>query len=364
MAQLNISSTTAGNTSTNIDSTTIDTKQIDGVLDQEESYWINTNFKKWLGIYKTIPEVKTAIDMRAIWTGGNGYKADPRTEAILDHISGWGNDNFNSIMKNMRVMRRVAGDSFAEIIRDSDGTLMNLKPLNPQNIKIIVDKKGIIKRYEQMDKQNKKTVFTFKRDQIFHLSNKRVADEIHGVSDIECIEEIILANKESFVINKQIIKNFSRPKMMVEVDEDNQSKIDVFATKFDKATNTGDNLYYPKGTATPSVLAVSPNATLNIMPWREHLKNYFYQVVGMPQIIMGSSGEFTESTAKIAYLAFEQSVDDEQNEDEAQVWNQLQLRVKWSFPASMRNELITDEAKDSNAGTSFQPSDTTAGVGK
>jgi hypothetical protein len=321
-----------------------------------------------LGIYKLIPEVKTAIDMRAIWTIGKGFKADPETTVILDHISGWGTDTFNSILKNMITIKRIGGDAFAEIIRDSDsGTLINLKPLDPGTIKIIVDRKGILKRYEQTNKLGKKDIAInkFKPEEILHFVNKRVGDEIHGVSDIEAIEEIIKANNESFFISKDIIKKFSKPKMMVELDTDDTAKIDAFVAKFDAATNKGENLFYPKGVVNPQVLAVPPNSTLNIMPWREHLKNYFFQVVGIPQIILGSSGEFTESTAKIAYLAFEQSVDDEQNDIEAQVWNQLGLRIELSFPASLRNELLSDTGKDGqNNALGFQPSDTTAGVGR
>lgn len=244
----------------------------------------------------------------------------------------------------MRIVRRIGGDSFAEIVRDEEtGILLNLKPLDPGSIKIIYNKKGMIIRYEQ-EKNNAKQ--TFKPSQILHLTNKRVADEGRGISDIEAIEQIILANKESFVIQEQVMKNYAKPKMMVEIDSDDLTKIEEFMIKFDKATATGDNLGYPKGTVQPQVLAVSPNATLNILPWREHLKNYFYQVVGIPQIILGSANDFTESSAKIAYLAFEQSVDEEQNEDEEQIWNQLQLRVKWSFPTSLKNELISDAKKD------------------
>ena len=192
--------------------------------------------------------------------------------------------------------------------------------------------------------------------------NKRVADEIHGVSDIEAIEEIIKANNESFVINKQIIKNFAKPKMMVEIDSDDDAKITAFIKKFDDATSKGDNLFYPKGTVNPSVLAVPSNATLNVLPWREHLKNYFFQVAGIPQIILGSSGEFTESTAKIAYLAFQQSVEDEQLDIEEQIWRQLYLKIELEFPATLQNEMISDTNKDgATQETGLQPADMATG---
>jgi hypothetical protein len=346
MPDTNISSTTVGNMASYVPEIQVADVNTDGVTGLDETSYQNTKWSNWLGYYKTIPEVKMAIDSRAIWTLGKGYKADPATTVILDHVSGWGRETFNGILKNMIVTRRIGGDSYAEIIRDEDGNLLNLKPLDPGQIKIIIDKKGIIKRYEQVSKTKDGEVRKFKKEEIFHLINKRVADEIHGVSDIEAIEGIVKANNESFEINKKIIRNFAKPKMMVEVDSDDTSKIAAFAVKFDQATNLGDNLFYPKGTVKPEVLAVPSGSTLNLLPWREHLKNYFFQVVGIPQIILGSSGEFTESTAKIAYLAFQQSVEDEQLDIEEQVWNQLYLRINLEFPASLQNELISDTNKD------------------
>ncbi len=363
---LKIDSASVGSMATAVEDITVAAQTTDGAGEQKETSYINNNWTQQLGYYKEIPEVKTAIDMRAIWTIGKGYKADIRTSVILDRMKGWGEDTFNSILKNMIVTKRIGGDAFAEIVRDAKGNLLNIKPLDPGTIKIIVNKKGMLKRYEQIAKTGKKkTITKFDPQQIFHLMNKRIADEIHGASDIDAIAEIIKANKESFVIGKQIIKHFAKPKMMVELDSDNPTEIATFISTFDDATNKGDNLFYPKGTANPQVLAVPANATLNILPWREHLKSYFYQVCGIPQIILGSAAEFSESSAKIAYLAFQQSVEDEQLEIEQQVWRQLYLKIELSFPASLQNEMISDSSKDgADQQTGFQPSDTQAGVGR
>lgn len=347
-----------------VDDITIDNQSTDAAGEQKETTWINTKWPEYLGIYKSIPEVKTAIDMRAIWTVGKGYTTkDARTQIILDSMKGFGRDSFNTILKNMIVTRRICGDSFAEIMWNKERTHpINIKPLDPGSIKIVANDKGVIKRYEQITKTGeKKNVIKFEPRDIFHLVNKRVADEIHGVSDIEALAEIVKASNESFEIQKQVIKHFAKPKYMVGMDTDNQTKIDAFIPKFDEATNKGENIFFPKGTVDPQVLAVPPNSTINILPWRESLKNYFFQVVGIPQIILGSSGEFTESTAKIAYLAFQQSVEDEQLDIETQVWNQLYLRIELSFPATMQNELISDQAKDKAQGTEIQPQDMATG---
>jgi hypothetical protein len=361
MTDMKISSVSYSNMTDNVEDVTVSSKNTDGASGLQETEWSNSNWSKYFGYYKTIPEVKTAIDMRAIWTLGKGYKADIETTVILDHISGWGMDTFNSILKNMIVTRRIAGDSFAEIIRDEKtGVLVNLKPLDPGSVKIIVDSKGLIKRYEQSSKTPIGTanVKKFKPEEIFHLTNKRVADEIHGVSDIEAIEEIIKANYENFVDYKKVMHRYVKPMMKFELDTDDTAKIAALATKFDSAVNKGENLYIPMGTVKHEVVSVPSSAALSPMAWREHLRSYFFQVVGIPQIILGSSGEFTESTAKIAYLAFQQSVEDEQLDIEEQVWNQLFLKINLEFPASLQNEMISDTSKDgANSQLGFQPSD-------
>lgn len=368
MSELSINSTQASNMTDNVEDYEIETKSTDGISGTDETEYVNTNFTRWFGIYKNIPEVKIAMDMRAIWTVGKEIETDnPRTQLILEQISGCGIDTFRDILKNMIVMRRVGGDAFAEIIRDPDtNVLMNIKPLDPASIRIIFNNKGKIIRYEQISKNpNQKGVVKFKPEEIFHLTNKRVADEIHGVSDIEALEKIINANAESFDDMKKLMHRFVKPMFKFILDTDDTTKIDELVTKFDAAVNKGENIYIPKGNVEQELIAVPANASLNPLPWREHLRNYFFQVVGIPQIIMGSSGEFTESTAKIAYLAFEQSVEDEQNNIEAQIWNQLGLRIELSFPASLRNEMLSDEAKDGEQGQmNIQPNEVTAGSGR
>jgi len=346
---------------------TIDAQNTDGATGQRETEYQITNWKTWFGYYIKIPELKQAIDMRAIWTVGKGFKTkDARTQVILDRMRGWGEDTFNDIIKNMVRTKRICGDAFAEIVKDEKGNLINIKPLDPSTIKIIVDKKGMLKRYEQVSKVSGKLIKTFKPLNMLHLINKRVADEIHGRSDIEAIEEIILANNELFFDVKKLMHRHVKPIMAFKLNTDDQTKIDAFVAKMDAVVARGENIYIPKGSVEFELVAVPSNATLNPLPWRNHLKDYFFQVCGIPQIILGSSGEFTESTAKIAYLAFQQSVEDEQREIEDQIWRQLFLKVKFDFPASLRNEILSmqdDEAKDgANAGLNMQPSDATVSM--
>ena len=371
MPDTDIASATSSDLTNTVKDVTVDTRNTDAAQGTDETIWTNSKWSQYFGYYKTIPELKQAIDMRAIWTVGKGFQTqDNRTKVILEHVSGWGTDTFNTILKNMIVTRRIGGDAFAEIIRDPQTKqLVNLKPLDPGTIQIVVNKKGVIKRYEQLSKTGKKSVaHKFKPEQIFHLTNKRVADEIHGVSDIEALEPVINALNESFTDMKQLQHRHVKPVMAFMLDTDDQAKINTFIGKMDEVINKGENIYIPKDTVDFELITVPSNATLNPLPWQHRLTDRFFQVVGIPQIILGSSGEFTESTAKIAYLAFQQSVEDEQKDIEDQVWNQLYFKIDLEFPASLHNELLSDEKKDgANSQVSqplgFQESDMTTGIG-
>jgi len=72
---------------------------------------------------------------------------------------------------------------------------------------------------------------------------------------------------------------------------------------------------------------------------------------------LGGSAEFTEATAKIAYLAFQQSVEEEQLYIEEQILHQLFLEIELEFPASLENEMLSDQKKDVTNGAT-QPNDT------
>jgi hypothetical protein len=267
----------------------------------------------------------------------------------------------------MIITAQINGDAYAEQIRgdDIDNTLLNLKPLDPGCMKIIVNDKGRIIRYEQtakIGKEKGKTVRKFKPEEIFHLCRDRVADEIHGVSIIEAVQTIIDARNECVNDQKKLMHRNVVPIRIWEVETDDPVKIAEFQVNVDKAVKYSENIIIPKGTVNPIVSSVAPNATLNPLPWLEYCGNFFYQAVGIPQIIVGGSQEFTEATAKIAYLSFQQSVEDWQMDIERQVWEQLRYRIELEFPASLQNELLNDEKKQPNYATGMQPSEMIAGA--
>ena len=337
----------------------VDTQNTDAAFDQKETTWTNTRWSQYLGYYKEIPELNAAIDAKATWTIGKGFVADEITTMLLDTMTGWGKDTFNTILENMIRTYHIGGDAFCEVIRDEEGNLINLKPLDPGVITIVVNKQGRVIRYEQTAKVKGTPNKKFQPEEIFHLARNRVADEIHGVSIIEKLETIILMRNEAMADWRRVLHRNVDPMMIYHLDTDDSTKISAFKAKMDAARGKGENMYIPKDAVVPEQLSIAPNSSLNPLAWIESLNNYFFQAAGVPQIIVGGSQEFTEATAKIAYLAFEQTIEEEQLFVEEEIGLQLGILLNLEFPASLENELLSDKAKDGEV-QATQPNDMTA----
>ena len=288
--------------------------------------------------------MQSAINAKGYWTVGKGFTSNEITEMLLSSIKGFGKDTFNTILENMIRDYSIYGDAFAEIIRDNDEVLINIKVLDPAVIKIVANEKGLIKRYEQVSKTkqpNKK----FKPEQIFHLARNRVADEIHGVSLIAALENIILMRNEAMADYKKLLHRNIYPVRIWHLDTDVSSKIAAFKAKVASAKYLGEDIFIPKGSVETELAAIPPNSTLDSKAWITQLTQYFYQAAEVPQIIVGGSNEITEAGAKISYLAYQQPIEKEQLFLEEQILAQLNLAIELTFPASLQNEMLSDKAK-------------------
>ena len=228
-------------------------------------------------------------------------------------------------------------------------------------MQIISTGKGIIKGYAQINKI-RETIRPFEPDEIFHLSRDRIADEIHGTSVIPAVKWIIDARNEAMNDWRKVLHRNLRPFIIWHLDTDDQTEIAAFKTKTDKASADNENIYIPKGTVVPEIVTPLQNNATNPLTWVQQLNDYFFQVVNMPQIIVGNAKAFTDASGKIVYLAYEQGVKGDQLYIEEQVLNQLNVEIKLTFPASLQNELISDqpmELEEEEQEPAAQPNDTT-----
>ncbi len=341
-----------------VSSETIDSP--DGIREWHDDRWT-----EYLGYYKDekTPEITAIIDTGSAWTIGRGYKADEETTMLLDSIKGNGYDTTNSIIENADRVMSIGGNSYAEIIRDDEENLINLKPLDPGSMKHDFDKSGMFVGFTQQTR-NKEGKITFERklriNQVFYLPRNRIADEMHGNGIIRKLKLILDMKNEAMADNRLINHRYAYPRWIIHLDTDDETKIAGFKAKYDKANANGENLYVPKDVVVPELMAVATNATINLLPWINYLDGLFYQVGKVPKIVVGGSSEFTEKASAIVYLAFQQNIEARQLYIEEQFLAQLNLVIELNFPVSLENELLTDEKKDQEP-TTVQPNETTAG---
>ena len=343
---------------TSITDYSVSAQTTDGAGDQKETFYDNPNFTKFYGQYMGTNKIKVGIKAYATWVVGLGWTSKSN-QSELENLQGWGEDTFQSILWNMLVIKKVNGDSFAEIIRNpTSGQLINLKPLDPASVRIVVNRQGIIERYEQISK-NKTPNKKIRTIDMLHLCNDRVADNIHGDSVIEAVEWNIAAQEEARRMFRKKVKN-NGVVGIIEIDSDDPTKLSTFKAPLKKGIEDGDFLMIPKG-----VIEVKDwGATLDtqgILAWLNYLDDEFYQMIGLPKIIGGASGEI-EGDSKVSYLAFEPVWRRAANELKDDLWNQMAIRVEFNKPPSLQDPIKENEEKNTSQ-LGFQPNDTTAGVG-
>lgn len=331
----------------------------DGVSDGKETEYSNPQWAKWWGYFNTIADLQSAIKMKSIWNVGKGYEAvDATTQVALEHVTGWGTDTFEDILYNMDIVRSINGDSYAEIIRAEDDTIINIKPLDPASITVIVNGKGIIKRYEQRNKAGqRKGVKIITPFNMFHLTADRLADQIHGISRIAAIEETIKADNENFTDLKKLMHHQVKPFILWKLKTDDPTKIQEIVSKIDAARNLGEDMFIPDDDDAVSYEIVQVNISSAVFEWRNDIRNKFYRHFGLPLVIFGSGGS-TESGGKMEMFAHETIFNAEQKYIERQVWEQLNFKIKLNSPVGLSQNLQQDEAKDAAQGQEIQPQDT------
>jgi hypothetical protein len=350
MSELDVSKSTTTNTSSSVSDYSVDLKALDTTgYAQDETTWTFSEATQNYGYYKQIPELKKAIDALAIWTAGKGYDTDVGTQVILENLEGWGKDTFNSIIQNMIVVKKIIGDSFAEIVRNDKGSLINLKPISPERMRIIVGKNGIIKRYEQLTANGFKK---FEPYEIFHLCNDRIGDEIHGTSVITACKWVIDARNEAMTDYRKVLHRNVVPVRIIEIDTDDTVKRNALITQYEEAIKMGEVLVIPKGTVEITETQIKIQDPI---AWIQYLENFFYQAVGVPRVI-ATSENYSEASSKIGFLTFEPTYTNEQTLLEANLWSQLGLRLTFNRPPSLMNTLQSSEAKNTGQ-TNFQPKD-------
>ena len=323
--------------------------QVETIVD-DEVVWI-PEWNRWNNYYRTIPEFAAQINTSVLWIAGLGWTANAKTTKILERIRGNGVDIFDTVITNLITEYKICGDAFGEIIRRMDGTLINLKPLIPRDIKIVGNAFGQITRYELIastaDEQgNFRTLKEWSPDEIFHLSWNRVANEIHGIPSGEKLEQQMKKINLAKDITAVIHRRHMTPVIIWEIDEDDKTKAAAFKVKVDNIYQKIENIIVPMGAAKATILQMQKGSVSESIEWIQNLQMEFTKAGGVPNVAQGSETGSSEATSKIVHLNFQPRASYERLFLEKQIKAQLNLEVKFKEPPSIDPALLTDARKN------------------
>jgi len=340
MVEFNSNSATTTDMTSTVTSVTIPTYVIDDVTNEKVTYISFNDAPEYLGIYKKIPQLRSALKIFALRVAGQGWTADDRTTIELERITGWGEDNFSQIMQQHTINKKILKDSFIQVIRNDKGTLINLKPLDTNKMRIAINEQGMINHYEYRklsggwDRLN-----TW---EVLHSCNDRINGELHGTSIIESLKFIIEAKNE-WLEDERLIRHRDKALGIIYYKTDNTGKIAYANSQIEKAVKNGEMLGLPEDTAT--ITQYPSKSPADRIMWGQYLDNLFYQVVGVPKALVSSEG-FTEAGGKAGLISFEPNEIAEKEELEADLWNQLGIRVKFNRSPSILGDSQMSETKN------------------
>lgn len=354
MGELNPSSTTTTNFTGTIPDFIVNQIALDAANPVDgETYYYFVNATKYYGYYLQIPEIFSAANALSTWAISRGYKTfDRKTEAQLQRIFGMGKDTFSQIMWNHEVIKLIVGDAFAQIKRKDDD-LINLIPISPERVRLVFDNDGLLKRYDVWNSREWKPI---KKEEMLHSSNKRIADQLHGTSQIEASKFIIDARNEA-LNDERVIKHRDKALGIVKYKTDKAGKILWTNSQIEKAVAKGEMVGIPEDVA--EILPYPSRSSEDRTGWISYLENFFYQVFGVPRSIASSDGT-SEVGGKMGHVIFEPIYTKEQIDLENDLLNQAAIKIKFNRPPSLGGlQPEIDESKNTGQ-LAVQPNDVAA----
>ena len=353
MATYNSNSATTTNFSNTVPDFIVQAKRLDAANDNGKTYVYFDKATTHFGYYFSIPEIYSAANALATWTVGKGYELlDTDMRVQLDHVTGMGKDSFEQIMWNHEVVKIIVGDAFIEVKRGKNDVIVNMVPISPERVRIVIGENGLIEKYEAWNGKEWKTI---KKENMLHSQNKRIGDQVHGTSQIEASKNIIDARNEALE-DERIIKHRDKALGIAYYQTDKTGKIEYMNQQIEKAVKNGEMLGLPADTA--KIEPYPSRSSEDRQPWIQYLENFFYQVFGVPRSIATSDGT-SEVGGKMGHVIFEPIYTKEQKDLESDLWNQQAIKIKFNRPPSLGG-LVQREEQQNSGQTNIQPNDVEA----
>lgn len=354
MAEFNLSNATTTDFSKNVPEFVVKAMSLDASNDTGEELFVYFDrAPTYFGYYLNHPQVSSPINSLATWAVSRGWETDdPVMKAQLGHITGMGKDTFDTIMWNHEVVKLIVGDAFIEVVRGKSDIIINMIPISPERVKVVV-KGSRIERYEIW---NGKKWVKKKVEDMLHSQNKRIGDQVHGTSLIEANKAVIDALLEANE-DERTIKHRDKALGIAKYKTNNTGKIAFANSQIEKAVRNGEMLGISEDTV--EILPYPSKSSEDRQNWLQYLENLNYQTGGVPRSIATSDGT-SEVGGKMGHVIFEPIYTKEQKDLETDLWNQQAINITFNRPPSLGGlQPQLDESKNTGQ-INIQPNDVTA----
>jgi hypothetical protein len=287
-----------------------------------ESY--KSEYLKWKGYYDKIPILRSTINavadaVAASWNtyGNNGEVLRP----ILNNFEGNGKETFKTLMRNAVATGMICGDAYFEIVYNDDLGVENLVMLPSDNIKVII-KNGRIKRYEEITQPTGENAAKWRPEEIFHYVNNQIGASVHGNSDIEPLNDLLIWLKQVQTDYADIMHNYAIPKELLSMDTDDPTEMQKILDKWISMKNRGYKVMaYNKDDVEPKAFSVPVD--LDPSAWHELIIKQILASMRVPDLALGTGTVNSEESARMKYSGFRQLVRMKQQLLEEQLQRQL-----------------------------------------
>ena len=313
--------------------------------EQTEASTYQCDWDKWHGFYRNVPELRSTIDVSSKWIVGKKLIMDDKTRKIVERWRGNGLDTPRKILINIKRTSKIGGDCYAEKIKDKAGRLINLKILDPGTIKVTANNLGIIQKYEQVSQKGNETgekriLDDWEPDEIFHIANDRIADEIHGIPESEKLQKIIKMKHQGMDDHTVVLHRYGKPTFFFEANTDDEAELAAIRTVLDNVKKNFEDALFPKGTLEKIEKISTPHFSIpDPVPWFSFIRSYFTESSGVPDLIRGKSDEVSLAAGKLNYVGYKEKIIMEQLEYSEEIKAQLGLDISFEEPVEIDIEV-------------------------
>jgi len=350
MAELNLSNATTTDFKNQVPDFIVEAMALDVAnVDNGETYVYYDKATENYGYQYNHPQIASRLNSICTWAYKQGWTTpDSAMGIILKKIDGNGKETFPQIVWTHGNTKLGHGDSFTEIIRNDNGTLINMINISPERVKTVFKSTRII-RYEIW---NGTKWVEKKLSEMWHSMNKKLGDSTRGTGDIQANKTVNDAMIEAFE-DERVIKHRDKALGVVYYKTNNTGKISYANEQIEKAVKNGEMVGLPEDTA--KIEPYPSKSSEDRQNWLSYVDELGYRTGGMPKSMTTSDGT-SEVGGINGHLIFEPIYGAEQLETEDELWQQVAIKIKFNRPPSLAPK--TQENAEKNTGqTAIQPNE-------